>query len=131
MFVDASALVAILADESDRDLHWAKLSVAANVLLSPVCLYETVVALMRIRRASLAEANEILGSISQREEVSIVPIDSTIGAAALDAFARYGKGRHRAGLNMGDCFAYACAKVHRVPLLCKGGDFKLTDIKLA
>ena len=63
--------------------------------------------------------------------VECVSIDAKIGSVALDAFARYGKDRHRAALNMGDCFSYACAKVHRVPLLCKGGDFKLTDIKLA
>jgi len=52
--------------------------------------------------------------------------------AALEAFARFGKGQgHRAGLNMGDCFSYACAKMRNVPLLCKGNDFIHTDLSLA
>jgi ribonuclease VapC len=50
---------------------------------------------------------------------------------ALDAFRRYGKGRHPAALNFGDCFAYACAKHHKVPLLHKGNDFSQTDILTA
>lgn len=131
MFVDASAMVAVLADESDRDVHWTKIDAAAQVLLSPISIYETVVALMRISNGDFQEASSIVDEFSKRHGVLIIPINAEVGAIALQAFARYGKGRHRAALNMGDCFAYACAKVHRVPLLCKGDDFKLTDIKLA
>jgi ribonuclease VapC len=131
MFVDASALVAVLADEPDRDAHRNKIDSANRILLSAMSIYETVVALMRIGDGDYGAASSVVANFSKRPSIVIVPIDAAIGTAALDAFARYGKGRHRAALNMGDCFSYACAKVHRVPLLCKGGDFKLTDIKLA
>ena len=61
----------------------------------------------------------------------MIDLDEKIARQAMQAHARFGKGRHKASLNMGDCFAYACAKVHRVPLLCKGDDFTHTDIELA
>ncbi len=63
--------------------------------------------------------------------IEILPITAEIGDLALDAFDRYGKGRHPARLNMGDCFAYACARHYRQPLLYKGDDFALTDIETA
>jgi ribonuclease VapC len=64
----------------------------------------------------------------QVETVSITP---DIGRLAIDAFARYGRGNHPARLNMGDCFAYACARSLGVPLLFKGADFSQTDIAVA
>lgn len=60
-----------------------------------------------------------------------ITIDAEIGKAAVNAFDRYGNGRHRAALNMGDCFSYACAKVHGLALLYKGDDFAHTDIEAA
>jgi ribonuclease VapC len=63
--------------------------------------------------------------------IDIVSMPADIGDAAIDAFQRFGKGRHPAALNMGDCFAYACAKRLGVPLLYKGDDFSLTDIHSA
>ena len=61
----------------------------------------------------------------------MVPITAEIGRGALSAFERYGTGRHPAALNMGDCFAYACARQLDMPLLFKGDDFPLTDITVA
>ena len=60
---------------------------------------------------------------------SVVAVGDAECRLALDAYARFGKGRHPARLNMGDCFAYACARSHGVPLLYKGDDFALTDIE--
>ena len=60
-----------------------------------------------------------------------MPITVEIGRNALSAFERYGRGRHPAALNMGDCFAYACARQLDIPLLFKGDDFPLTDITIA
>ena len=60
-----------------------------------------------------------------------MPITAEMGRAALSAFDRYGRGRHSAALNMGDCFAYACARQLDLPLLFKGDDFPLTDITIA
>ena len=59
------------------------------------------------------------------------PFEPETAALAIDAYARFGKGRHPAGLNFGDCFAYACARHFDVPLLYKGDDFALTDIRAA
>jgi ribonuclease VapC len=61
----------------------------------------------------------------------VIPVDAAIGAIALDAFARFGQGLHPAAVDMGECFAYACAKARAQPLLCKGDDFSRTDALLA
>lgn len=61
----------------------------------------------------------------------MIQISAAIGREAIKAFRIYGKGRHRADLNMGDCFAYACARAYRLPLLFKGNDFVHTDIVVA
>ena len=131
MFVDASAVVALHLLEPDWKELSLKIEAARSISLSAIVIYEASLALARISRVSIVDAREAVGRFVATTKATILPIDSAIGAVALDAFARYGKGRHRAALNMGDCFSYACAKVHRVPLLCKGDDFKLTDIKLA
>lgn len=64
-------------------------------------------------------------------QIEVLPVDRDLAQVAADAFALYGRGRHPAGLNYGDCFAYALAKSLRAPLLYKGGDFALTDIESA
>jgi ribonuclease VapC len=63
--------------------------------------------------------------------LEIVPIGKAEYAEAFRAFARFGKGRHPARLNLGDCFAYACARLHQAPLLFKGDDFTRTDVAAA
>lgn len=131
MFVDASAVVALHVFENDWKELALKVEAAKTIEVSSVVVYESTTALARISRASIAEAQDAMQRFIETTKATFIPIDATIASSALDAFARYGKGRHRAALNMGDCFSYACAKVHRVPLLCKGSDFKLTDIKLA
>ena len=131
MFVDASAIVAILADEPERRVFRDLLDRSASTLVSPLTTFEATVAMMRIGECSLELATELIQQFVADTRANQIAIDAEVGTEALKAFSRYGKGRHRAALNFGDCFSYACAKVHRVPLLCKGDDFKLTDIKLA
>jgi ribonuclease VapC len=75
-----------------------------------------------------ANAGAIVTALAEAPNVTPLPFDRKHYAAAEAAFERYGKGRHPAGLNMGDCFAYAVAAVSRAPLLFKGGDFGRTDI---
>jgi ribonuclease VapC len=130
MLVDASALVAILIRETDADALAGKIAGAAQCLTTPIALYEATLAVMRTKKLPRQAAQSaVLGFVSLNL-LRIVPIDAAIGDVALDAFERFGKGRHRAALNMGDCFAYGCARVHGVPLLCKGDDFVHTDIDL-
>ena len=108
-----------------------KLKTSKIVLVSPLTIYETTVAIARITGGSISAANELLSKFVDATNAETVVLDSHIGRAALAAFDRFGKGRHRASLNMGDCFSYACAKIHRVALLCKGDDFIHTDIRIA
>ena len=129
MFVDASALIAILLREPEADDLSERLQAAASRYTSPVALFETVAAIMRKLAASHLVADNHVQALLGTAEITVVPITDEIGRAALDAFDRYGKGRgHPAQLNLGDCFAYACARVLGVPLLYKGDDFSRTDL---
>jgi ribonuclease VapC len=129
MFVDASALLAFLLQEPESDALADRLEAAGTAMTSSVALYETVAALMSRERIGRNEAEARLLATMDEANISVIDITPEIGRLALDAFDRYGKGRgHPAQLNMGDCFAYACAKAHGVPLLYKGDDFARTDL---
>lgn len=131
MFVDASAIVAILADEPDRAELISKIEAAESLLTSPLCVFETALAVARVISCPMTVAQRETNELVTRTRMQIVDIDAEIGTIAIEAYARFGKGRHKAALNMGDCFAYACAKHCGVSLLCKGNDFVHTDIELA
>lgn len=128
MFVDASALTAILACEDDADSLVVQLQNARRRITSPLAVWETTVAVARRLDIPLEDARtEVRGYLSL-VGIVVMPIPPEVGEGALDAFERYGKGRHPASLNFGDCFAYACARHFRVALLFKGDDFPQTDI---
>ena len=132
MYVDASAIVAILTLEPDADALADALDGARAPITSAVAVFESVLGVCRKRHASVAEAREDVREFLEAAKIRMVAITSEEADAALDAFARYGKGRgHPARLNMGDCFAYAVAKNHHVSLLFKGDDFTKTDIGTA
>jgi ribonuclease VapC len=132
MFVDASAMVAILTREAEADLLADRLDEARRPITSPIALFEAVAGLCRKRHASVEEALADLREFLEAAGIRLVAITAEDGEAALLAFSRYGKGRgHPAQLNMGDCFAYAVAKTHRTSLLFKGEDFSRTDIPSA
>lgn len=127
MFLDASAIVAVMVPEPDGDEIGAKLEAADLVVVSPLVVWESVAAMARIRRSPVEVARHSVDLFLVGIGAEIMPIDRDVGDAAVDAFARYGKGRHSAALNMGDCFAYACAKSQALPILAKGDDFARTD----
>ncbi|WP_439615829.1 type II toxin-antitoxin system VapC family toxin [Shinella sp.] len=131
MFVDASAIVAMMTNESDAASLSARLMTATSRSTSPMALWEASVAYSRISgvepKAALREVEAYIRPL----EIEVIAISSAATAAAVDAYQRYGKGRHPAGLNFGDCFAYACARHLDVPLLYKGDDFSQTDIETA
>lgn len=131
MFVDASAVVAILAGEPDGAHLAARLARAPHVLVSPIVLFETAAALTRIFRCSVADARAYADRFVEETGAEVVAIDKTIGMHAIGAFDRYGKGRHAAALNMGDCYTYACAVARGAPVLFKGNDFTQTDLGVA
>jgi len=131
MFVDASAWTAILLAEADYKLLLGKLAGAPLVLTSAIAGWETVRAVSRATDRSLDDAASMLETLQRPVDARVVAIGDLEQRLALDAHARFGKGRHPAKLNMGDCFAYACARTNGVPLLYKGDDFALTDVEPA
>ena len=132
MFVDASAIVAILTREADADELTNMLDAARLPVTSPIAVFEATLGVCRKRHASVAEAQQDVSEFLGIAGVHTVSVTSKEVEATLDAFSRYGKGRgHPAQLNLGDCFAYAVAKVYGQELLFKGKDFHQTDIPTA
>jgi ribonuclease VapC len=132
MFVDASAIVAILTREPETDTLADLLEAARAPITSPIAVFEAVLGVCRKRHASVEEAEEIVREFLEVAAIELIPITAREAETALAAFSRYGKGRgHPAQLNLGDCFAYAAAKNHRRALLFKGDDFDKTDIRSA
>lgn len=127
MFVDASAIVAILTGEPEAEALIDRLERAIRPITSAIAIFEATLGLCRKRHASVGEAETDVVDFLTNARITLVPInDATV---ALHAFSRYGKGRgHPAQLNMGDCFAYAVATNHRTTLLYKGDDFSKTDL---
>ena len=121
MFVDASAIVAILTREPEADELANALDIARSPITSPIALFEAALAVCRKRHASLSEAQEDVLEFLETAGVRTVSITGEDAAVALDAFSRYGEGRrHPAQLNLGDCFAHPVAKSHHKALLFKG-----------
>lgn len=131
MFVDASAWVAIILREPERERLRIALADAEVILTSPMAIWETVRAVTREGRDPVEVVSTRLRALLASFGARVVEIGALEGQLAIDAHARFGKGVHPARLNMGDCFSYACAKVHGVPLLYTGEDFSLTDIEAA
>lgn len=129
MFVDASAFCAILNVEPEGPAFRDVLVQASDIVISPVVVWECMRAVAKSNAISpvAAEAHvwELLDLFKPPEIVTIGRAEQRL---ALDAYARFGKGQHPARLNMGDCFAYACAKANGLSLLFKGNDFGQTDI---
>jgi ribonuclease VapC len=131
MFIDASAMIAILVEEDDAAALSKRLEQAAQVYTSPMAIYEAVLGITRACNIPIPAAETILDRFLEQAAVRLTPITAEIGRDAISAFERFGRGRHRAALNMGDCFAYACARSLDLPLLFKGDDFPHTDIAVA
>ena len=128
LFMDASALVAILNTEAGFERYSDQANEAEILLTSAVARWETVRAMTRENKHTIASAGLALQHLLDLFEVETVPIDDSVAALAIEAHSQYGKGNHDARLNMGDCFAYACAKANDAKLLYQGDDFALTDM---
>ena len=126
MVIDTSALLAILLNESEHR-HFNELIEADETrLLSAATLVEAGL-VIESRRGEAAGRE--LDLLMHRAKISVVSVDVEQAELARIAWRKYGKGRHAANLNYGDCFSYALAKVSNEPLLFKGDDFTHTDIK--
>ncbi len=132
MFVDASAIVAILTEEADADALATVLEGPDTPITSAVAVFEAALGLRRERHASFTEAQEDVRDFLAAAGIRTVPLGAREADLALTAFDRYGKGRgHPAQLNLGDCFAYAAARAHGTTLLFKGDDSAKTVIATA
>jgi ribonuclease VapC len=128
VILDTSAIMAILRREPERDAFTVALSGAARPAISAATLVELM--LVSETRAGPSVRPEV-DLLLARSAVEVVPVTAEHAALAAEGWRRYGKGRHPAGLNLGDCFAYALARQRDQPLLFKGGDFAQTDVKAA
>ena len=128
MIIDTSALVSILDQESEAERLAHAIATASERMLSAANLVETGI-VMQIRRGD--EAVRDLDLLLAKLKIEIIAVSAKQANLARKAFQRFGRGRHPARLNFGDCFAYALAKDSGAPLLFKGEDFSQTDIAVA
>ncbi|MGX1785816.1 type II toxin-antitoxin system VapC family toxin [Bosea sp. NPDC055332] len=127
LVVDTSAIVAIVMEEPEAVDFIAALASARTRTLTSVNLLEVQIVLTFGKGMPAGAAEDFVA----RENIEIIPFDEDLSSLAFDAYRRFGKGRHPAKLNMGDCAAYALARSRGLPLLCKGDDFAQTDIERA
>jgi ribonuclease VapC len=127
MVIDTSALVAILQRETGTRDFLEAIEAAASTRMSVASFVETSIV---IESKYGVEGLRDLDRFIARAGIELIPVDSEQGQLARSAFSRFGKGRHRAGLNYGDCFSYAAAISSGEPLLCKGDDFIHTDVPI-
>ncbi|HYU34967.1 MAG TPA: type II toxin-antitoxin system VapC family toxin [Thermoanaerobaculia bacterium] len=125
MVIDTSAILAVLLDEPERRQFNEAIEAAESRVLSAATFVEVSIV---IEARFGAEGLRDLDLFIDRAGIKLVTVDSAQAHVARQAFSQFGKGRHPAGLNFGDCFSYALATVLGEPLLFKGEDFSRTDI---
>jgi ribonuclease VapC len=128
MIVDTSAVLAILLAEADAPFFAECIAAAESCRMSVVSFVEASIV---IDRHGDAAAGRELDGFMRRSRMILEPVTLEQAHRARVAYLTFGKGRHRAGLNFGDCFAYALAKTIGEPLLFKGNDFARTDVERA
>lgn len=123
--LDTSAIVAILKEEPEGEAFLDAIVEAERCFLSAVGHFEA--SMVMIGRGEPAAADG-LDELIERRGIEIVPVDLELAMQSRAAFTQFGKGRHPAGLNFGDCISYALAQSMGLPLLFKGTDFAKTDV---
>ena len=128
MVLDSSALVAIVLKETGYEALAEKAQLANPLLIGAATALESALVLSG-RLGS--DPRSIILTVLRRFNAEVVEFNESHYEAAVTAFLRFGKGRHPAALNFGDCMSYALASVSGLPLLCTGDDFSRTDIQCA
>ena len=128
MILDSSAIIAVICRETGHETLVAKIAAARQLLVGAPTVAETQLALtVRLGR----DAGALVEQFLAEAQAMVVPFTREHVSAFFEGFLRYGKGRHPARLNMGDCFTYATARVAGLPLLFVGDDFSMTDLAAA
>jgi len=125
--VDTSAIIAIMTQELGYETVAARLNSASHRFIPATAVVEATMVLTRLHN----DPKSVLDRYVAAAKLDIAPVDERVAVAAQQAFLTFGKGRHPAKLNLGDCFSYAAAKVLNAPLLYVGDDFARTDIRAA
>ena len=128
MIVDSSAVVAILRQEPDALMLAKAIDEADSCRISAASFVEASIVIDTLTRGA---GHLLLDSFMREARIVIEPVSVQQARIARQAYSDFGRGRHSAGLNFGDCFAYALAKVSGEPLLFKGEDFRKTDVAAA
>ncbi|WP_254958218.1 type II toxin-antitoxin system VapC family toxin [Cyanobium sp. Cruz CV13-4-11] len=126
MVIDTSAFLAVLLREEGAEALAVLMAEAPMLLMSAATKLEASLVAEGSRIGATSEAVEAL---CQALDVQVVPFDQSHLLWALRGWREFGKGRHRAGLNLGDCFSYGLARAMNMPLLYKGDDFNRTDVR--
>lgn len=129
LFVDASAIVAMIAKEPEARSFGERVDWEQDRITSATAVWEAVRGVEGARKVDFEEARALVADFLREARLRIVPIGSEEAELALDAHQRYGRAVHPAKLNFGDCFAYACTKRHGAEILFKGEDFIHTDLR--
>ena len=128
MVVDTSALLAVILEEPDGSLYYSAMDNSPVCIVSAVSLVEASIVLVGRRTTG---GTALLDTLLHQFNMEVVSTNAQPAQIAREAFRRFGKGRHKADLNFGDCFSYALAKETGEPLLFKGDDFTHTDLTRA
>lgn len=129
LFIDTSAIIAILRQEPEEAQLVGRLERADAVFTSPIVVLESVMRISTLVPCRVEKAKDIVDQFLFEVSATILPVGEEAGRQAISAFANYGKGQgHPAQLNLGDCLSYAVAKEHGLELLYKGDDFSKTDL---
>jgi ribonuclease VapC len=131
MFVDAAAVIAILSEEEEAERCSNAIQAASERLTSPIAVWEAVVALARADKFNLPveRAALLVNAFLEQRQIAVVDLPEVSAALALslEAAQRFRTGQGR--LNLADCFHYACARHHGVPILSTAGEFRFTDLE--
>ena len=133
MFIDASAMVAILTEEPDGEDFATRLATASHKLTNTLAVFEAVAAIFRKKRTTIERAEAQVFAFLKEAGVDVVAVDQRDTALALQAYALYGRHRYpedqrNKALNLADCYHYATAKTHRQPILTKDVAFAETEL---
>jgi len=128
VILDTSAIIAVLFDENDARIYASAIARADACRMSAATFVEVAIV---VEAQTKSSGSRQLDAFMRRASIAIEPVTEEHAHLARQAFTDFGKGRHPAGLNYGDCFSYALAKASGEPLLFKGKDFAKTDLVAA
>ena len=131
MFIDASAIIAMLTDEDSGTILADRMGASKKRLTCPTAIWETITSIARFYNLPVADAKITVEEFISASKIQVMAIPPKASSLAIEAYDKYGIGRHAASLNSGDCMSYACARYYRLPLLFAGYGFSKTDIEPA